>query len=68
LFPHRQATARTWVMLSKSGTIDLAQLEAVRHDPFATNGCGTHEVVVEGTKRSHWVGRRRPEVPEESVT
>jgi organic radical activating enzyme len=57
-FAHRQATASTWVHLSRSGSVDRAQLDAVRRDPFANNGCSTHEVLVDGSVKSFWVGRR----------
>jgi organic radical activating enzyme len=55
-FKHQQANAKTWFPLTRLGTIDRAQLEAVRRDPLANNGCASHEVLVEGSGESHWVG------------
>jgi GTP 3',8-cyclase len=56
-FTHQQANAKTWLTLTRAGAIDAEQLEAVRRDPLANNGCSTHEVLVDGTTESHWVGR-----------
>jgi organic radical activating enzyme len=55
-FAHRQANAKTWLTLTRAGTIDSEQVEAVRRDPLARNGCSSHEVLVEGAARSYWVG------------
>jgi organic radical activating enzyme len=57
LFQHQQANAKTWLTLTRSGTIDRAQLEAARRDPMAPTGCATHEVLAEGTIKSLWVGQ-----------
>jgi organic radical activating enzyme len=57
-FAHRQANAKTWLTLTRSGSVDPEQLEAVRRDPLADNGCSTHEVLVDGARQSHWVGWR----------
>jgi organic radical activating enzyme len=56
LFRHQQANAKTWLTLSTAGSIDRDQLEAVRRDPLALNGCATHEVLAQGPVQSHWVG------------
>lgn len=55
-FTHQQANAKTWLTLTRSGSIDEAQLEAVHRDPLANNGCSSHKVLVDGSAESHWVG------------
>ena len=46
LFQHQQANAKTWLPLTRSGSIDRGHLEAVRRDPLALNGCATSAVLV----------------------
>jgi hypothetical protein len=55
-FSHRQANGKTWLTLTRAGAIDELQLAAVRANPLANNGCAGHEVLVDGTAESHWVG------------
>lgn len=37
--PHRQANRKTWLTLSRTGTVDRAQVAAIRKDKWADNGC-----------------------------
>jgi organic radical activating enzyme len=55
---HQQANKKTWLALTRAGSVDEPYLDAVRHDPLADNGCASHEVLVSGEKKSHWVGLR----------
>jgi hypothetical protein len=58
MFRHQQGNNKTWLTLSKAGSIDREQLEAVRRDPYAKNGCAGHEVLNQGAAPSQWVGLR----------
>jgi Radical SAM superfamily/4Fe-4S single cluster domain len=57
-FGHQQANGKTWLAQTQAGFIDEDYLDTVRRDPLADNGCSSYQVLVEGTKRSHWVGFR----------
>jgi organic radical activating enzyme len=55
---HQQASKKTWLTMTKAGSVDEPYLDAVRRDPLADNGCSSHSVLVTGGKESHWVGWR----------